>query len=57
MARYLLELSLLELECVGFFPVQLAAAAIRLARRLLPEPQTPESETSWYVASAIHLGR
>lgn len=57
MARYLLELSLLEAKCVCFFPVQLAAAALRLARRLIQEPRTPESEAAWCIASTIYLGR
>lgn len=57
MARYLLELSLLESQCVRFFPVQLAAAALRLARHLIPEPATPESEVAWCIASTIYLGR
>lgn len=57
MARYLLELSLLEAKCVCFFPVQLAAAALRLARYIIPEPHTPESEAAWCIASTINLGR
>lgn len=57
MARYLLELSLLEAECVCFIPVQLAAAALRLARHLIQEPHTPESEAAWCIASTIYLGR
>ncbi|GAA6080325.1 cyclin N-terminal domain-containing protein 2 isoform X2 [Tachysurus ichikawai] len=56
MARYLLELSLLEAKCVCFFPVQLAAAALRLARHLIQEPHTPESEAAWCIASTIYLG-
>ncbi|KAG7333124.1 hypothetical protein KOW79_003259 [Hemibagrus wyckioides] len=56
MARYLLELSLLEAKCVCFFPVQLAAAALRLARYLIQEPHTPESEAAWCIASTIYLG-
>ncbi|KAM9481223.1 cyclin-P [Clarias gariepinus] len=56
MARYLLELSLLEAKCVCFFPVQLAAAALRLARYIIPEPHTPESEAAWCIASTINLG-
>ncbi|XP_046719737.1 cyclin N-terminal domain-containing protein 2 isoform X2 [Silurus meridionalis] len=57
MARYLLELSLLEAKCVCFFPVQLAAAALRLARHFIQEPHTPESEAAWCIASTIYLAR
>lgn len=57
MARYLLELSLLEFQCVVFLPVQLAGAALCLARRVLQEPPTPEAEAAWCLASSIHVGR
>lgn len=57
MARYLLELSLLENQCVIFSPMQLAGAALCLARQVLQEPLTPEGEASWYLASSIHVGR
>lgn len=57
MARYLLELSLLEAQCVVFSPMQLAGAALCLARHLLLEPLTPEGEAAWYLASSAHLGR
>uniref|UniRef100_A0A8C5EM98 Cyclin N-terminal domain-containing protein 2-like n=1 Tax=Gouania willdenowi TaxID=441366 RepID=A0A8C5EM98_GOUWI len=56
MARYLLELSLLEDNCVVFPPVQLAGAALCLARQVLQEPQTPEGEAAWCLASSIHVG-
>ncbi|XP_037533687.1 cyclin N-terminal domain-containing protein 2 [Nematolebias whitei] len=56
MARYLLELSLLEFQCVVFLPVQLAGAALCLARRVLQEPPTPEAEAAWCLASSIHVG-
>uniref|UniRef100_A0AAY4EC12 Cyclin N-terminal domain-containing protein 2 n=1 Tax=Denticeps clupeoides TaxID=299321 RepID=A0AAY4EC12_9TELE len=56
MARYLLELSLLEGQCVMFLPVQLAGAALRLARLVLQEPSTPESEAAWCISSTIHVG-
>ncbi|CAJ1065815.1 cyclin N-terminal domain-containing protein 2 isoform X2 [Xyrichtys novacula] len=56
MARYLLELSLLEGECVAFLPVQLAGAALCLSRRLLKEPPTPEGEAAWCLASSINVG-
>ncbi|KAF4072086.1 hypothetical protein AMELA_G00270290 [Ameiurus melas] len=56
MARYLLELSLIEAECMCFIPVQLAAAALRLARHLIQEPHTPKSEAAWCIASTIYLG-
>ncbi|XP_071774267.2 cyclin-P [Centroberyx gerrardi] len=56
MARYLLELSLLEGQCVVFLPVQLAGAALCLARRVLQEPPTPEGEAAWCLASSIHVG-
>ncbi|XP_031429404.1 cyclin N-terminal domain-containing protein 2 isoform X2 [Clupea harengus] len=46
MARYLLELSLLEVQCVVFQPIHLAGAALQLARCVLQEPPTPEGETA-----------
>uniref|UniRef100_UPI0037E8A454 cyclin-P n=1 Tax=Semicossyphus pulcher TaxID=241346 RepID=UPI0037E8A454 len=56
MARYLLELSLLEGHCVVFLPVQLAGAALCLSRQVLQEPLTPEGEAAWCLASSIHVG-
>uniref|UniRef100_A0A3Q1GP55 Cyclin P n=1 Tax=Acanthochromis polyacanthus TaxID=80966 RepID=A0A3Q1GP55_9TELE len=56
MARYLLELSLLEGQCVMFVPAQLAGAALCLARQVLQEPPTPEGEAAWCLASSIHAG-
>uniref|UniRef100_A0A665V1N9 Cyclin N-terminal domain containing 2 n=1 Tax=Echeneis naucrates TaxID=173247 RepID=A0A665V1N9_ECHNA len=56
MARYLLELSLLEGQCLVFLPVQLAGAALCLSRQVLQEPQTPEGEAAWCLASSIHVG-
>ncbi|KAK9958460.1 hypothetical protein ABG768_010578 [Culter alburnus] len=56
MARYLLELSLLEGQCVVYLPVQLAGAALRLARSILQEAPTPDGETAWCIASSIHIG-
>ncbi|XP_061734360.1 cyclin N-terminal domain-containing protein 2 isoform X2 [Nerophis ophidion] len=56
LARYLLELSLFEGQCVTFLPVQLAGAALCLARQVLQEPPTPEGETAWCLASSIHVG-
>lgn len=56
MARYLLELSLLEGQCVVFLPAQLSGAALCLARRVLQEPPTPEGETAWCIASSINMG-
>ncbi|KAM4590457.1 cyclin-P [Fundulus diaphanus] len=56
MARYLLELSLLESQCVVFLPVQLAGAALCLARQVLQECPTPEGEAAWCLASSIHVG-
>ncbi|XP_019742946.1 cyclin-P isoform X1 [Hippocampus comes] len=56
MARYLLELSLLEGRCVVFLPMQLAGAALCLARQVLQEPLTPEGEAAWCLASGIHAG-
>ncbi|XP_056138821.1 cyclin N-terminal domain-containing protein 2 [Lampris incognitus] len=56
MARYLLELSLMESQCVVFLPVQLSWAALCLARILLQEPPSPEGEMAWCVASSIHMG-
>ncbi|XP_067275614.1 cyclin N-terminal domain-containing protein 2 isoform X2 [Pseudorasbora parva] len=56
MARYLLELSLLEGQCVVYLPAQLAGAALRLARRILQEAPTPDGETAWCIASSIHIG-
>uniref|UniRef100_H3CFX1 Cyclin P n=1 Tax=Tetraodon nigroviridis TaxID=99883 RepID=H3CFX1_TETNG len=56
MARYLLELSLLEGQCVPFLPVHLAAAALFLARQVLQEPPTPEGEAAWCLASSLHVG-
>lgn len=57
MARYLLELSLLESQCVVFSPMQLAGAALCLARQVLQEPFTTEGEAAWYLASSVHTGR
>lgn len=57
MARYLLELSLLEGQCVVFSPMQLAGAALCLARQVLQEPLTPEGEAAWYLASSVYTGR
>ncbi|KAM6933402.1 cyclin-P [Xenentodon cancila] len=56
MARYLLELSLLEGQCVVFLPLQLAGAALCLARQVLHESLTPEGEAAWCLASSIHVG-
>ncbi|XP_049582197.1 cyclin-P isoform X1 [Syngnathus scovelli] len=56
MARYLLELSLLEGQCVVFLPMQLAGAALCLARQVLQEPLTPEAEAAWCLASGLHAG-
>ncbi|TKS81316.1 G2/mitotic-specific cyclin-B [Collichthys lucidus] len=56
MARYLLELSLLEAQCVVFLPVQLAGAALCLSRQVLQEPPTPEGEAAWCLASSLHVG-
>ncbi|KAI1893746.1 hypothetical protein AGOR_G00126850 [Albula goreensis] len=55
MARYLLELSLLDGQCVVFQPVQLASAALFLARQVLQEVSTPESETAWCIATSLHV--
>ncbi|RVE64534.1 hypothetical protein OJAV_G00127000 [Oryzias javanicus] len=55
-ARYLLELSLLEAQCVVFLPVQLAGAALCLARHVLQESPTPEGEAAWCLTSSIHVG-
>lgn len=57
MARYLLELSLLEGQCALFLPVHLAGAGLRLARQVLQEPPTPEGEAAWCLAWSIHIGR
>lgn len=60
MARYLLELSLLESQCVPFLPVHLAGAALCLARQVLQAgqvPPTPEGEAAWCLASSLHIGR
>lgn len=57
MARYLLELSLLEGQCVVFSPMQLAGAALCLARQVLQEPLTAEGEAAWYLASSVYAGR
>ncbi|XP_058490353.1 cyclin N-terminal domain-containing protein 2 [Solea solea] len=56
MARYLLELSLLEGQCVVYPPAQLAGAAICLSRQVLQEPPTPEGEAAWCLASSIYVG-
>lgn len=56
MARYLLELSLLEGQCVVFLPGHLASAALCLARMVLQEPPTPEGETAWCIASSVNIG-
>lgn len=57
MARYLLELSLLEGQCMVFQPVNLAGAVLCLARRVLQEPPTAEGEAAWCLASSIFVGR
>lgn len=57
MARYLLELSLLENQFVVFQPVQLASAALCLARLVLQEVHSPESETAWCIATSLHICR
>ncbi|XP_068601813.1 cyclin-P [Brachionichthys hirsutus] len=56
MSRYLLELSLLEGQSLAFLPMQLAGAALCLARKVLPEPSTPEGEAAWCLASSVHVG-
>ncbi|XP_077579507.1 cyclin-P isoform X1 [Stigmatopora nigra] len=56
MARYLLELSLLEGQCVVFLPLQLAGAALCLARLVLKEPPTPEGEAAWCLVSGLNTG-
>uniref|UniRef100_A0A8C2ZT05 Cyclin P n=1 Tax=Cyclopterus lumpus TaxID=8103 RepID=A0A8C2ZT05_CYCLU len=56
MARYLLELSLLESQCVEFLPVQLAGAALCVSRQVLQEPPTPGGDAAWCLASSIHVG-
>ncbi|KAK9520582.1 hypothetical protein VZT92_020457 [Zoarces viviparus] len=56
MARYLLELSLLEGQCVLFLPVQLAGAALCVSRQVLQEPSTPGGEAAWCLASSVHVG-
>lgn len=56
MARYLLEMSLLEGQCVVFQPVQLAEAALCLARLVLKEPPTAEGEAAWCLMSSLHVG-
>ncbi|XP_074497562.1 cyclin-P isoform X2 [Sebastes fasciatus] len=56
MARYLLELSLLEGQCVVFLPLQLAGAALCVSRQILQEPPTPEGEAAWCLASSVHVG-
>ncbi|XP_059362120.1 cyclin N-terminal domain-containing protein 2 [Carassius carassius] len=56
MARYLLELSLLEGQCVVYLPSQLAGAALRLARSILQEAPSPDGEMAWCIASSIHIG-
>lgn len=57
MARYLLELSLLEGQCVVFLPVQLAGAALFLSRQVLQEPPTPGGEAAWCLAASVNVGR
>ncbi|TRY93843.1 hypothetical protein DNTS_023766 [Danionella cerebrum] len=56
MARYLLELSLLEGPCVLYLPAQLAGAALRLARKVLQEAPSANEEMAWYIASSMHMG-
>ncbi|KTG41115.1 hypothetical protein cypCar_00022133, partial [Cyprinus carpio] len=55
MARYLLELSLLEGQCVVYLPAQLAGAALLLARRILQEAPS-DGEMAWCIAGSIHIG-
>ncbi|KAJ8280747.1 hypothetical protein GJAV_G00058520 [Gymnothorax javanicus] len=55
MARYLLELSLLENQCVVFQPMLLASAALCLSRMVLQEAYSPESDTAWCIASSLHI--
>ncbi|XP_068440326.1 cyclin-P [Clinocottus analis] len=56
MARYLLELSLLEGQCVAFLPMQLAGAALCVSRQVLQEPPTPGGDAAWCLASSVHVG-
>ncbi|KAL6116417.1 ccnp [Pungitius sinensis] len=56
MARYLLELSLLEGQCVVFLPVQLAGAALFVSRQVLQEPPTPGGEAAWCLAASVNVG-
>lgn len=57
MARYLLEASLLEGQCVIYQPMQLAEAALCLARLILKEPSTAEGEAAWCLMSSLHVGK
>ncbi len=55
MARYLLELTLLEVECVVYQPIQLAGAAIQLARCALQEPPVSYISHSIFAGSEANL--
>ncbi|XP_016096871.1 cyclin N-terminal domain-containing protein 2-like [Sinocyclocheilus grahami] len=56
MARYLLELLLLEGQCVVYLPDQLVGAALRLARSVLQEAPSPDGEMACCIVSSIHIG-
>uniref|UniRef100_A0A8C6T394 Cyclin N-terminal domain containing 2 n=1 Tax=Neogobius melanostomus TaxID=47308 RepID=A0A8C6T394_9GOBI len=43
------------MRCVVFTPVQLAEAALRLARLVLKEPPTAEGEAAWCLVSSLHI--
>ncbi|XP_015196413.1 cyclin-P isoform X2 [Lepisosteus oculatus] len=55
MARYFLELTLLEPQCLVFQPVQLASAALCLACRVLQGQLFPASERAWMTAGSIYI--
>lgn len=57
MALYLLEVSLLEGQCVVFQPLQLAEAALCLARLVLKETPTPEGEAAWCLVFSFLVGK
>ncbi|XP_033880655.1 cyclin-P-like isoform X1 [Acipenser ruthenus] len=54
LAKYFLELTLLDIECIVCEPAQLAAAALCLARRVLQERSSPEAEEAWTRAVSLY---
>ncbi|MGH0119194.1 UNVERIFIED_CONTAM: hypothetical protein FKN15_013289 [Acipenser sinensis] len=54
LAKYFLELTLMNIECIVCEPAQLAAAALCLARRVLQERRSPGAEEAWTRAVSLY---